>query len=270
MTPTEFRIQYEGWQKTNPANDSDILPSPARHSALPRHSALAKELKPLLAWRDYCGSLEPVATNWMMADNDNTTDMDDERQTTVPQSVDCEIEIRPSVDELVVSATTGVEFETRADGTKIPLPGPNVDYGPEYPARPPLTGKVRAIARLGSVRLCTEDSKDGGPTRGSVISWSPAERYRGPKGPQRAWGPPPPDEAPSPEEICLRREQASILRSALSQNDLVALDTAMRAKNFADIGRALGADRKTAERRGKLKLIEACKNLSVLTKQLAA
>jgi len=75
----------------------------------------------------------------------------------------------------MMGALKEVDFETRIYNMKVPLPGPNVEYGKAYKARPPLTGYVRPIARIGSIRFCTEDSVGAGQnisaTRGSIVSW---------------------------------------------------------------------------------------------------
>jgi hypothetical protein len=66
-TPTEFRIVYNEWKKTAPANDSDIIPDKPKESETPRHAGLSGELKPLLDWRARYESTDPLQTNYLQA-----------------------------------------------------------------------------------------------------------------------------------------------------------------------------------------------------------
>lgn len=174
-TPTEFRNFYNEWKKTAPANDSDVIPDKPKVSASPRHADLSDELQGLLFWRHISKEVQPLSTNWMVADNDNNVDKEDDEPRAPVRSIECEHVIRPTVNELM-SAVEEVEFEKRIYNAKTPHPGPNVEYGAEYKAYPPLTGHVRPIARLGSIQFATEDSEGEGhnisPTRGSIVGWN--------------------------------------------------------------------------------------------------
>lgn len=174
-TPAQFRAAYNEWRKTAPPNDLDIFPPKPRRSAKPRHDDLSSELQCLLFWRHINSDVQPLSTNWMMADNDNNVDKEDDEPRSPIRSTECEHVIRPSEDELM-AAVEGVEFQTRIYNDKVPIPGPDAEYGKPYKACPPLNGYVRPIARLGTIRFATQDSVGAGqnisPTRGSVLRWN--------------------------------------------------------------------------------------------------
>lgn len=73
-----------------------------------------------------------------------------------------------------------------------------------------------------------------------------------------------------PTEWLTRPEQSAALRSKLSSEDVTALDTAICAANFAEVGQAFGYEGKTAERQGKSRLIAANRNLSTILQAEAA
>lgn len=181
-TPTEFRKFYEEWKKTAPANDSDVIPDEPRISASPRHADISDELQGLLFWRNISKEVQPLSTNWMVADNDNNVDKEDDEPRTPARSTECEHVIRPTVNELM-SAVEEVEFEIRVYNAKTPTPGANVEYGKEYKACRPLKGDVRPIARFGSIRFATNDSigesRKMSPTRGSIVGWKAGPNTHG-------------------------------------------------------------------------------------------
>jgi hypothetical protein len=369
-TPTEFRNFYDEWKKTAPPNDSDIIPPKPRRSASPRHNDLSKELQGLLFWRHISKAVQPLSTNWMVPDNDNDAGKEDDEPRASVRSTECEHIIRPSEDEMM-EAVENVEYETRIYNMKVPLPGPDVEYGKEYKACPPLKGAVRPIARIGSIRFATKDSDQNGrrqsPTRGSIVSWHAtpnthgyflvddfgaplgsdendedihnsnqffadllgAQPHRYTKGgfcrrgglvesSQLPTLPPPSmalnearafcglkpavpsndnraalpsgsrkvadsfvghkitseagdDTGGEPaDEWIVRKQECIALRAKLSATDAKALDTAIHASNFKDIGKAFEFTEKTAERQGKRLLLAASKNLSALIANVAA
>jgi hypothetical protein len=344
-TPTEFRSTYNEWRKTAPPNDSDIFSSKPRRSAKPRHDDLSKELQGLLFWRHVNCDVQPLSTNWMMFDNDNGSDREDDEPRAPMRSTECEHVIRPSEDKLM-AAVEEVEFETRIYNHKVPIPGPNVEFGEPYKACPPLNGYVRPIARLGTIRFATKDSVGAGqnisPTRGSIV---------GRNAEPNTWGFPPVDDFGAPfgsdeeqedidssnqffadllnaqphryitgersrqrksinsfltnddrpalpcgsrrvsdsfighkitssgddyrtdqsaDEWIVRTQERSDIRAKLSPDDTKALDTAIHASNYRDVGEAFGFRGKTAERRGKSLLLAASKSLSTLIDKAAA
>lgn len=181
MTPTEFRTSYDEWSKSAPANDSDVIPPAPRKSVRPRHADLSKEIDVLLLWRHISATVEPLSTNWMAPDNDNFVVEDDEEPRTT-RSMDCHVEVRPSLDEIEDAIDTD-----------------DVEYGAFYKnsvqaENGSLLDDVRPIVRIGTLRFHSQDS-DGSrwsPTRGSLIRWDagpdrlgfrPVENYGEPKGP---------------------------------------------------------------------------------------
>ena len=171
-TPEQHRLIVDGWRARNDNTDSDIIPPPPRHSASPRHSALADELKPLLVYRDLMRPTELLQTNWLVADNDN--DPPDEVGGTVRPSnpsVECEWEIRP-YEKKLLAAVADVIFEVRPFGLGKTAVGGDMEWVK------PRTGGARVISRLGKLRFATEDrllhDKDA-PCRGSLLS-SPGHR----------------------------------------------------------------------------------------------
>jgi len=173
-TPSEFRNFYNDWKKTAPPNDSDIIPPKPRRSASPRHNDLAKELQGLLFWRHLNKDVQPLSTNWMVPDNDNDAGKEDDEPRAPVRSTECEHVVRPSEDEMM-TAVENVEYETRIYNMKVPLPGRTLSTAKNTKRAPPLTGYVRPIARIGTIRFCTEDSVGAGQnisaTRGSIVSW---------------------------------------------------------------------------------------------------
>jgi hypothetical protein len=77
--------------KTLPPNDSDI--APVRHVQQPRHRKLATELRPLLDWRRLSN---PNGGTWAEPANDNVELTHEGYQP----GVECELEMRPSPEEL--------------------------------------------------------------------------------------------------------------------------------------------------------------------------
>jgi hypothetical protein len=71
------------------------------------------------------------------------------------------------------------------------------------------------------------------------------------------------------EDWLARTEQSVALRGKLSRVDVTALDAALHASSFADVGNALGYTGKTAERQGKQRLLLASRNLSKIIDQQA-
>jgi hypothetical protein len=358
-SPTEFRSFYYEWKKTAPPNDSDVIPAKPRRAAFPRHADLSKELQGLLFWRHINKEIQPLSTNWMVPDNDNDIDKEDDEPRAPVRSKECEHVIRPSVDELM-KAVENVEYDCRyrqIPGAEIPeecwplarknrpLPGPDVEYGEESKACAPLSGYVRPIARMGSIRFATEDSDQNGrnqsPTRGAIVSWHAGPNLRGqfpvddfgaPLGShenqedidssnqffsdllnaqphryitggicRRIGGPALPSKDNRPalpcgsrrvsdsfighkissecddcrndepaDEWIVRIQERSDIRAQLSTYDVKALDTAIHASNFQDIGEAFDFRGKTAERQGKRLLLAATSNLSALIDKVAA
>ncbi len=323
-TPTEFRLAYNEWNRTAPANDSDIIPDKPRRSVSPRHADLSKELQGLLFWRHLNKDVQPLSTNWMVPDNENNSEKEDDEPRTAARSRECEHVIKPSVDELVAAAANV---------------GPNVEYGEEYEVSAPLDGNVRPLARLGSIRFSTHDSnqdnRDPSPPRGSIIrrkaepntlGFLPEDYFGAPLGsdedqedidssnqffaemlntnphryltggssrlvhgvasPSREnWAVLPcgsrrvsdsfighkicseqddcRDDEPADEWIVRSQERCEV-RAQLSSDDTKALDTAIHASNFQEIGEAFDFEGKTAERQGIRLLMAANKNLSAV------
>jgi hypothetical protein len=70
--------------------------------------------------------------------------------------------------------------------------------------------------------------------------------------------------APDTDDWYTRPEEMAALRGELASEDVIALDAALVAANYTDIGNAFGYTGKTAERQGKSRLLTDCKNLSAL------
>ena len=66
------------------------------------------------------------------------------------------------------------------------------------------------------------------------------------------------------------QDDADAVRGKLSAGDVEILDRAVSAHNFGEIGQLFGATGKTAERRGKVALIDATARLTAVLEELAA
>jgi hypothetical protein len=287
MTPTEYRKRFDEWRKTAPANDSDIIPPPPRYSGSSRHHELARALGVLLLWRCISEPVQPLSTNWLVPDNDNEYEDGDGPVRALSTSVECEYVIRPSDGE-INRALDGVTFEIRPDGRKVPVAGPNVEFGPEKPfswhskiTGLRLEGKTRPVTRLGALRFSAADSvgegKNKTPGRGELLTWQAGPESYG-RRISDAFGAPLGGVArgtdssgfAEADEWLIRNERLTTLRSQLSRDDAAALDTALHASTFRDVGQAFGFKGKTAERQGQQRLLTACKNLSNLIDREAA
>jgi hypothetical protein len=287
MTPTEYRMRFDEWRKTAPANDSDIIPAMPRYSGSSRHHELARALGVLLLWRYISEPAQPLSTNWLVPDNDNEYEDGDGPFRAANTSVECEQVIRPSDGEMD-HAVDGVTFEIRPDGRKVPVAGQNVEYGPEKAFNwhskitgMKLEGTTRPVTRLGALRFSAADSVGDGknktPGRGELITWQAGPEYFG-RRVSDAFGAPLGGVArgsdsngfAEADEWLIRKERLTTLRSQLSRDDAAALDAALHASNFEDVGEAFGFKGKTAERQGKLRLLAASKNLSDLIDREAA
>jgi hypothetical protein len=172
-TPTEFRRIYSEWSERHRSTpDSKIIPPRPRRSESTRHADLSKELQGLLFWRHISKDIEPLSTNWMVPDNDNDLEKEDDEPRAPRRSMECEHVIRPGVDEMM-AGLGAAEFDIRLYNIKIPRAGTDVEYGDGVPA----------VARIGTLRFSTQDSVGTGsnvsPTRGSLIGWHATAGKRG-------------------------------------------------------------------------------------------
>jgi hypothetical protein len=203
-TPTQHRALVDLWRATAPNNDSDIIPPPPRYSASPRHKALAVDLTSLLEWRRSSELVAMLPTNWQV-DSDGGPDHEDD-QPPGRQSVECEIEIRPSVGEMLL-ALASVDFKDGryaklgggGEPHRVPAGG-DVEYGPAVKAPKNIGGSTSPVWRLGGLAFSIERSARTGyanevtPPLGSLILWRAApgksgfqtvEKFGTPKGATR-------------------------------------------------------------------------------------
>jgi len=187
-TPTEYRAILDDWRsRNNHLSDSEIMPK-QRHVRSPRHARIAAAIRSLLAWRDIVEPQDTFQTNFLRPDNDNGPKEPDEPRPS-KRDVECEIEIRPTVNELMNAVST-VRF---VNG--FPAKGdPNVEFGP-------MRDGIAPFSRIGGLQLSVVDYKrthrDVPPRRGEIQKYesggrwyNPRDRFGTPKG-----------EAPDYEEI---------------------------------------------------------------------
>jgi hypothetical protein len=175
-TPAAFRSIYSEWSERHKSvPDSKIIPPKPRRSDSSRHADLSNELQGLLFWRHITKDIEPLSTNWMVPDNDNDLEKDDDEPRAPRRSMECEHVIRPGVDEMM-AGLAAVEFDIRIYNHKVPRTGTNVEYAP-------FNGRTHAVVRIGTLRFSTQDSVGTGsnisPTRGSLIGWHATAGKRG-------------------------------------------------------------------------------------------
>jgi hypothetical protein len=179
-TPAEHRAIVGELRKTTPTTDSEIFRSaPRKRNQRPRHSALAEQFSSLLKWSRLAKPLAALETNWRLP-GDYSDDLDDEEAATrAPRySVECELEMRPTVNELV-AAVKHVAFQTGMFGEKVPVGG-DVEYVKGPRPRKPLSGSGRTMVRLGALRFAPEDHNERlSPTRGGLVSFGASAFNRG-------------------------------------------------------------------------------------------
>lgn len=283
-TPATYRRAHEAWAAQAPANDSEIVPRKSE-TKKPRHRDLAPTLRPLLRWRAL------MSTSPWTAANDN--------ETPAP-ATDCVSEIRPRIDE-IVNGLDGVEIEERREAL-IGSGGPvlRVITGGDIERRP-ATGlkskktnrkskktKPDILTRAGTLTFSDGSAEERGTVigpagvaqRGSVRvplgglvkvgKARPFERYGKPKGAANDNAAPTVGASVTATVPAVNfadpvadADEARHLRQALG-DDVVALDAAVSAASFADVGKKLGYSGKTAERRGKAAVLKACARLGEL------
>lgn len=255
-TPAEHRSVVASILGRAPSHDHKILPRPARHTDRPRHSQLAEQLRSLLEWRRLTelADAEEVGTNWMAA-------LAVEEAANDNMAPDDEVEIRPSVDELL-AAVRDVVFTERRIGSA--------------PGLRPVGGDIERddrgrLLRVGGLLMAEPDEVEPPLVRSKIY------RYRVPMRQCEAWFRPverrqarptpaghPPDPIPNPSDCeasdnrRAARQQMARLRSSLGPAIVRVLDAGISAQNFAEIGVGRGFAGKRAEREGKVALLAAC------------
>lgn len=289
MTPTEFRTHYNNWKKTAPANDSDIIPDKSRSTERqPRHAGMCGDLKAMLAWRDMNDSKDPLQTNFLQAGFDDEILGDDGSVTLPTRQPECEMETRPTVNELL-QACERVKLKTRYDKIvshyggfvfsyfrekRVPdLTAPEniglIDFGHGYDSNiffepradgrdKPKPIKMTPVVRLGDLYFSDAEGYAVQPRCSLRFQIDKPGR---PKGLSDRFFPPPEQERFNPLERVLAMDDAIVANDNLSPEHTKALDAALSAKNFAEIGKAFGYSGKTAERQGKRLLRGACEAL---------
>ena len=253
------------WLDSLPANDNEP-PRPAKHDK-PRHRDRARALRPLLAWR-----AAMTVTAWTEAfDNDNDVD-------AVPL-LDSKHEVRPRISEIRV-ALRDVETETRRHAR-------DGGGGPEFTN--PVGGDMEVsggnIVRLGGLHFSNGKHVERGPVlragrivqddipipRGGLIAFNakfpPRDRFGAPRGFQSDASPTVlPSQTATPgaylfDDPVAANDEARHMRAAVKPETAEILDMACSASNFRQVGEHLGLSGKTAERQGKMAVIEACEEL---------
>lgn len=267
-TPTEYRAILDAWRETAPSNDSDILPQ-TRLSASPRHAYLADQLAVLLRWRTHRESNEPVQTNFLQADNDNN----EVGEISSPKrDTDCELEIRPSPAE-IMTALEGVILREKLNGTLVPVGG-DIEYETEMDNPP----RWRPFVRLGGLQFSVTEGSLAYP-RGSLTFWKAGNHWERPidsTGTPKGSANPklPPTKAPLERttqcDALASKQEATYLNDNLAPDDIAALDASLSSDSFRALGETLGYRGKTAERRGKRRLLLAARNLATVLEKLSA
>jgi len=273
MKASDFKTLAERreWLEKQAANDNVRRAKTTK----PRHADIAQHCRPLLRWRELMSPGDWTA----VPANDN----DDEKP-----GWDAILAQRPRVGEMML-ALKDVKFKTirhaklGGGGAEHVIPvGGRVEYGKGQRGKPPC------VVRLGSLRFSNgqnvergEILKDGivqiGDIRiplGGLVSYKGYgvhERYERPKG-SKAKGdedevePAVPRRPTNPGAVSFAdpletAETAERVRDMVKPETAAILDRALRAANFADIGRLRGYRGKNAERRGKEALLAACAEL---------
>lgn len=265
MKASDFKTLAERreWLEKQAANDN---PRRAK-TTKPRHAEIATQCRPLLVWRELTSPADWTA----IPANDNKDDK---------PSYDAILEQRPRISEML-RALKDVKFKTvrharvGGGGEHVVPVGGDIEYGTGQRGRPPC------VVRLGDLRFSNGRNverglilKDGILQRGDIRiplgglvsckGYRARERYDEPKGE--------PCEAPAPRRSTnpgampfadpLEQAQAAErVRKLVKPETAAVLDCALRAANFADIGRLRGYRGKNAERRGKQALLQACAEL---------
>jgi len=286
-TPARYRVALSVWQRNAPKNDSDARPRQAAKSESPRHSDLARKLRPLLTWRSLS-----TGSDWTsIAANDNAA-------PGQPDLIDSDFTIRPRLGEIFRSIKD-VEFAERRHAklggggdTNIVAIGGDIERASVWPGSlRPRRRAPAAIVRLGKL----EFSNGGNEEPALVLSAGRAEpgavriplggltRFgRGRRGrAQDGFGKPKgandndvPATVGSSQlassgavDFCdpvADSQEARRVRRAVAPGTAILLDLAIRASNFREIGECIGYSGKHAERKGKAALIEACKELDAV------
>ncbi|MBN8242940.1 hypothetical protein JF546_07960 [Nitratireductor aquimarinus] len=238
------------------------------NSKKPRHATIATQCRPLLAWRDLTAPADWTA----IPVNDNNQDK---------PGYDAILEQRPRIGEML-RALKDVKFRTvrhvNFDGGcadhVVPASG-DIEYGTGQRGKPP------SVIRLGDLRFSNGRNverglilKDGILQRGDIRiplgglvsckGYKARERYGEPKGEPGETPVPRRPTNPGAVSFADPLEQADTVESVremVKPETAAVLDCALRAANFADIGRLQGYRGKNAERRGKQALLQACAEL---------
>lgn len=290
-TPATYRRAHEAWAAQAPANDSEIVPRKAE-TKKPRHRDLAPVLRPLLTWRALMSTSPWTAAN----DNDAPPPATDRLSEIRPRideivnglnGVDIEDrrEARIGGGGQVLRVITGGDIERRpATGLK----SKKTNRKSKKTNRKSKKTKPDVLARAGSLSFSDGAAEEratiigaaGVARRGSVRiplgglvkvgKARPFERYGKPKGPANdnaapTVGPSLTATASAVDfaDPVADADEARHLRQALG-DDAIALDAAVSAASFADVGKKLGYFGKTAERRGKAAVVKACARLAEL------
>jgi hypothetical protein len=283
-TPTQFRNFYSEWKKTAPANDSDIIPDEPRFAETPKHAGMCADLKAMLAWREMKESKDPLQTNFLQSGMDDEIVSEDGGATVPIRDNECELEIRPTVNEML-DAVKGVVFKTRCDHAVIFWRGFTVSterrvpdlaarendgaigYGEEYESTTFPGCKMRSIVRLGELHFSDAEGYELHP-RGSLMLQ--IDKPGTPNGLSKKFMPPPEHQRFNPEERLIAMQEATFANDNVSPEHVKVLDEAIVARNFTVVGKAFGFAGKTAERRGKRLVLEAAKGFSAVLQQVAA
>jgi hypothetical protein len=141
-SPRYHRAIYNEWERKHPETDfpeskiiSDEWEKPKKEST--KHADIPDEVKPVLLdyYRAHRDSNEQLQTNFFYGDNDNAP-VEKSGAFVQPHEVACEWETRPSPEEVVKAARTGVTYNTLPAFTDsrgnqrpemiVPVDGPGV------------------------------------------------------------------------------------------------------------------------------------------------
>ena len=287
-SPSEHRAITDAWRASAP-NDSEIFSR--ERIGKGRHPDMTEFLPALRTWREMCSPAEPLASNWLAAlANDNAPDepldyYDDVwTEAPPPLSIDSEIEMRPRPEE-IVRAMGDVEIAySDAPASRY---SPAVPVGGDIEVHPCATPAIiggtpcSPLARMGALRFGNGQTEERALVRGEDDSVKMG-RCRVPRGalthcgvfPVRdrhaAWrgsadgkiDPRSASPSVSIEDRIDAERLVGRLRQQMSAEDVAALDAALEAKNFSDIGELFGFTGKSAQRAGKSMLRDAATRLT--------
>lgn len=298
-TPAARRRILEAWRTTAPEKDSAIFHRRAVTTGS-RMAGLAAELAGLMEWKRLRENSESdaVGSNWLAAheapsaDNDNApwqaplvecVIKEDSAEALLRRLGDYETTMREDV-FLKRDGDGGFNVTERRTATVITGQGSGeFERYPEKRFRAKPRSRTKLVAP-GGLRRCGLAVFSGPEHRGQDepptvrvgtlgyltkvgafvpldVDWDYVERTS---------SPPPAAAVADPDAIIDARRRIGRLLSMLGERDVLALDTALRAENFAAMGAALGHAGSYAPKAARRALVAACEALAAALEEIDA